>query len=46
MKTELMHIYITDDGKKFIKKDDAIEHQMSISVPKDIEMPVYYKLEY
>ena len=40
-----MHVYITDDGKKFIKKDDAIDHQMSIVVPEDIKMPVYYSFE-
>ena len=45
MKTELGTIYITDDGKKFVKKDDAIQHQMSVAPPKDISMSVYYSFE-
>lgn len=41
MKTELGTIYITDDGKRFVNKDSAIEHQKTMS-PLEIKLPVYF----
>ena len=41
MKTELATIYITKDGKKFIDKDGAEKHALSLA-PDYIKMPVYY----
>lgn len=41
MKTELDHIYITPDGKKFIDKREARLHEETIT-PSDITISVYY----
>ena len=44
MKTELEHVYITKDGKRFINKEDAMLHEQSLA-PEDIRMPVYYHFD-
>ena len=41
MKTELDHVYITKDGKRFINKNDALYHEQSLA-PDHVKMPVYY----
>ena len=44
MKSELGHIYITRDGKKFVSEKEAKKHELTIA-PDYIEMPVYYHIE-
>ena len=41
MKTELDHVYITKDGKRFINKNDALYHEQLLA-PDYIKMPVHY----
>lgn len=44
MKSELGHIYITRDGKRFVSEKEAKKHELTMA-PDYIEMPVYYGLE-
>ena len=41
MKSELGHIYITRDGKKFVDEKEAKKHELTIA-PDYIKMPVHF----
>ena len=41
MKSELGHIYITRDGKKFVSEKEAKKHELTIA-PDYIKMPVHF----